>query len=157
MNEDLLSQLRDIHLPEPVSAWPPAWGWWLVSVALLLLVAALTVWLYRRFQRGRLLRQILRQLDLTEKQYQQSRDTRLYLQSVNTLLKVVATRQHADEGIAVLSGDDWLSFLNRTGQTQAFTQAPCYFLGDASYRPVTEDDLDSLASHCRLWLRRQWS
>ena len=29
--EDPLSQLADIHLPEAVSAWPPAVGWWLLA------------------------------------------------------------------------------------------------------------------------------
>ena len=34
-SEDPLSQLADIHLPDPVSIWPLAPGWWLVIVLIL--------------------------------------------------------------------------------------------------------------------------
>ncbi|MEC7549612.1 MAG: DUF4381 domain-containing protein, partial [Pseudomonadota bacterium] len=36
-SEELLAQLADIHLPAEISFWPPAFGWWIL--ALLLLVA----------------------------------------------------------------------------------------------------------------------
>ena len=35
---DPLSQLRDIHLPEPISPWPPAPGWWILLVLSILLI-----------------------------------------------------------------------------------------------------------------------
>ena len=44
---DPLAQLRDIHLPEPISWWPPAPGWWILA---LLLISALSYGLYRFFQ-----------------------------------------------------------------------------------------------------------
>ena len=34
MNELQQLPLRDIHLPEAVSWWPPAYGWWLLVVLL---------------------------------------------------------------------------------------------------------------------------
>ena len=32
-------ELRDIHLPDPLSWWPPAIGWWLLVIGSLALVA----------------------------------------------------------------------------------------------------------------------
>jgi len=43
-------ELKDIHLPDGVSPWPPGPGIWLVVVGAL--VAALTAWLIRRRLRG---------------------------------------------------------------------------------------------------------
>src|SRR5690606_21829206 len=37
--EDPLSQLADIHLPDAVTIWPPAPGWWVLA-ALVLVAAA---------------------------------------------------------------------------------------------------------------------
>ncbi|MBS1202779.1 MAG: hypothetical protein H6R22_1288, partial [Chromatiaceae bacterium] len=49
---DPLAGLRDWHLPDPVSWWPPAPGWWLVA-GLALAACALTLhwWLRRRRRR----------------------------------------------------------------------------------------------------------
>lgn len=36
--EQNLPELRDIHLPEGVSAFPPAYGWWVILGGILLLL-----------------------------------------------------------------------------------------------------------------------
>lgn len=53
MTSDPLAQLRDIHLPEPVSWWPPALGWWLTAALLVgLLLSAFLMWRRRRQRFG---------------------------------------------------------------------------------------------------------
>lgn len=39
--------LRDIHLPEAVSWWPPAIGWWLLAL-LMAGVVFYALWFYKR-------------------------------------------------------------------------------------------------------------
>ncbi len=39
---DPLAQLRDIHLPDPISWWPPAPGWWVLAVVVLALLFFMT-------------------------------------------------------------------------------------------------------------------
>jgi len=43
VNNPILEQLRDIHLPQAVHWWPPAPGWWILALVSL----ALITWLYR--------------------------------------------------------------------------------------------------------------
>ena len=46
---DPLAQLKDIHLPPPVSWWPPAPGWWLLAALLLAMIAGIVAYvLWRR-------------------------------------------------------------------------------------------------------------
>ena len=153
---DQLSQLRDIHLPEPVSAWPPAWGWWLLLGLILVIIILLTIWLYRRYQRGRLQRRALKELARIEQDYQQQGDTRHYLQALNTLLKYIACQRPSNRSVATLTGDSWLNYLNQSGNTQVFTQGNGRLLGDAVYRPaVSKEELSELSAQCRQWIRRQ--
>ena len=57
-----LDQLRDIHLPEPISWWPPAPGWWILALASSVLLAWLLRFLYRRYKAKHYRRQALAQL-----------------------------------------------------------------------------------------------
>ena len=44
MTADLLAGLRDYHLPEPISWWPPAPGWWLLASLAVAALAVLLLW-----------------------------------------------------------------------------------------------------------------
>ena len=41
----LLEQLRDVHLPEPVSWWPLAPGYWIVLALVVVVLGMLAYWL----------------------------------------------------------------------------------------------------------------
>lgn len=116
--QDPLAQLRGIHLPDAISAWPPAPGWWLLAFMTL---AVLAFGLYQLIQwrrRNHYRRQAIAQLTkLTQPNVPSN-----YLQQLNQLLKQTALCAYPAADIAGLSGEAWLSFLDSSGKTQAFSQ-----------------------------------
>ena len=90
--QDPLAQLRDIHLPEPVSWWPPAPGWWLLAVLVLIALVAISVFFYKRYQHNSFRRQALQLLENHFLDWQHNQDTSLYLQQV-CLFRFRATRE----------------------------------------------------------------
>lgn len=98
-----LDQLKDIHLPPAVSAWPPAWPWW---VLLLLVIAcgALFIWLRKRNAWRRAAQQAYNQID-----WQQPNQA---YREANKLLKQIAI-QKLGRSCAQLSGEEWLAFLDK--------------------------------------------
>ena len=46
--EQNLPELRDIHLPEGVSAFPPAYGWWVILGGILLLLLLTELFLSKK-------------------------------------------------------------------------------------------------------------
>lgn len=106
-----LSQLRDIHLPAPVSWWPPAPGWWLLAAVALL--AALGLYARHRLRR----RNRWRRLALSElarlRQGHESQPPAALLGELSVLLRRVAVSRFPRDEVAALSGDAWLAFLDR--------------------------------------------
>lgn len=115
MLEDPLANLKDIHLPEVGSWWPPAPGWWVLAGLLLLaplLWRALATWRKRthapRYHSAA-------QLEL-EQHYQhlrQHHDTPAFVQAVSALLKRVAMQCYPAQQVASLSGAQWADFLGQ--------------------------------------------
>lgn len=100
-----LDQLQDIHLPEQVSAWPPAYGWWLLAVLSLSLLFLMFIIIrnHRRHHRAR--KAAINEL----KQIQHSDET--WHSDINALLKRVCVSYFPAEHVARLHGKDWIAFL----------------------------------------------
>jgi hypothetical protein len=81
--------LRDIHLPEPVSWWPLAPGWWL-CLALLVMLTAAALWWWRGAPLRRLRRAALAELSAIETAYARDGDGHACAQAVSRLLRRVA-------------------------------------------------------------------
>lgn len=97
-----LDQLKDIHLPQAVSIWPPAWPWWLI-MALIVAATALALW-HRKRQAWR--RAALKQCSQINWQCEHSA-----YRDANKLLKQICV-QKIDRSSARLSGEAWLTFLD---------------------------------------------
>ncbi len=135
---DPLAQLRDIHLPGPVESWPPAIGWWILLLIILLLVLTVFNWLYKRWRANRYRREALKELRQLHENYLQHGDDLLYLARFQTLLKRVALTRFSREEVASLTGESWVSFLDRTSRSQEFTMGKGQVLIDGHYSPATK-------------------
>lgn len=149
MNTDPLAQLKDIHLPEPVSWWPPAPLWWLLAAIIL----GLCIWLFirrRRQQRQQAYRQ-----DALQLWRQLPADSgREQCQAINILLKRTALHAYGPE-CATLHGELWLEFLDASlpGSDSAFSTGPGHILANGPYQPQPEYDSEALLALTRRWLK----
>jgi hypothetical protein len=149
---DPLAQLRDIHLIDPWLAALLTPAGWLAIITLLLLISwAILSW-RKRHQRNAFRRQALVELDTLD-DFLQS-DPVHYLALLNSLLKQTALGSQPRQNVAQLTGKQWLSFLDTSGQTQLFSQGTGQILIDGPYRPSPpQQDLEELKPLVQHWIK----
>ena len=144
-----LSQLRDIHLPPPVSAWPPAPGWGLLAV-LTLIALGLGVWGWLRYRRDRWRRAALKELRRLSEQEPAAR-----IRELSVLLRRVALRRYPREEVAALSGEAWLALLDRAmGPEKPFQSEIGRILSVGPYLPDGAVEVEALIPLCERWIKR---
>ena len=152
MNQvDPLSQLRDIHLPEPVNWWPPAPGWWFVAFITLAVLVALFYLLRRRFLKNRYRTIALNKLSLLDSHDKDN--TLVVLEEISALLRRVAMQTYGRKTVASLVGDSWLAFLDKTGKTSKFSNGSARVLGSELYRPSVEANIEQVLLIARKWVK----
>jgi len=155
-----LERLHDIVAAPPVSWWPPAPGWYLVSGFLVVALSWLGWRRYRRWRADAYRRAALKELKALSAQRENGEEIRKALASLPVLLKRTALAVWPRERVAGLSGRSWLEFLDATGNTRDFTEGPGRVLPDLAYTgsamasSFTEERLDSLIQCAGRWIRR---
>ena len=150
-----LTQLRDIHLPQPVSWWPPAPGWWMVLAAVIVLILLLIV--VRRSVRLRRWRREARAaiVQLKQQHKQHPETGREVVAQLSVLMRRVATTRFPAAEVASLTGDQWLLFLDsQSKRDHAFQQGAGRLLADAPYRSkhVNIPEVEALLKLCEQWI-----
>jgi len=161
--EDPLAQLREIALPDPIGLWPPAPGWWL----LFFLVIGLITWAIIIFNRRRLKtayrRQAIIETAIIWKNFQESNNTRHYLEETAKLVRRCAITAYPGKNIKHLTGASWLEFLDITYnevKDKAFTLGlskdfvSLAFQNDASLKKVDSEYFQSLQNLINDWCAR---
>ncbi len=162
--EDPLSQLRDIHLPDPVSFWPPAPGWWILLLCVLIGLAFLARHAFVAMIRRRRLESVMHELDQAYVRFTKQsafENTRNqagldFLATVNVLLKRVAQVMYPDSTSSRLTGRDWLHFLDACDQGSAFSQGPGSVLADGAYKPTFNADGNALYQAASTWIENRY-
>jgi hypothetical protein len=152
MPMDPLSELRDIHLPPLPPLWPPAPGWWLLSLVAIAAVVfglrfALAAWRGARPRRA-----AVRAMAGLRRRYESGEAPDVLTAELATLLRRAAMNRHPRAQVAGLTGRDWLEFLDN--DTHHFTEGVGACLATAPYARAQAVDLDALLALCETWVRR---
>lgn len=152
--ESLISKLNPIHEPDPISWWPPAPGWWLLTI-LLPLLTWLVYRLYKRITRNTAIK-AAKKLLVQIKQDNQ-RDNRQKLQDLSQLLRRTALSTANRNECAGLTGAAWLTYLDRNLQGAPFSQGVGKLLAEAPYRhsQPSANEITQLVNLCENWLNAQ--
>lgn len=146
--------LRDLHLPDPVSWWPLAPGWWLLIALALAGVAVLVRAWQRARSRNAARRQALRVLEARVAEYGRHGNAVRLGSELSELLRrtMLAYAPRAD--VAGLTGEAWLAWLDRGLERPAFAAGDGRHLIEWPYRdPGTEiprPDVAALVAAVRL-------
>ena len=156
VEQELLNQLRDIHLPQAPPWWPPAPGWWLLVGLALCLAAWGAVRLWRRWRRfgpARMARRLHRRLTLELRT--ESIGPLAWLHRTNELLKRLAVRGLGHSEMIPAWGDDWLRYLDGRYGAPAFSRGVGRCLGQARFRRNAEVDVQALEGLVSRLLNRE--
>jgi len=153
MEQDPLSQLRDIHLPETGGFWPPAPGWWILLVLLAMLLIAGLLVIRHKQKKNRWLKLARRELNRLAQQA--SQEPRWFAQ-LNTLLKQCARERYPGEHPEAMSGSSWAGFLVKTSPDQRVaSRSLVEAMINSCWRPEAETTPEQALTFARSWLEGQ--
>lgn len=145
---DNLPELRDIHLPEGVSAFPPGYGWFVIAAVLIsLFFLGKIIKLARQKSQKLYALRLLGRLSLDK-----------YLAAavgMSEILRRICVYKYPSA--ASLSGQDWIEFLNAHSKTK-MTKKTADLLLNAPYMPETGEkdfsvaDALKLKEFCKKWI-----
>lgn len=154
-SEELLAQLADIHLPAEVSFWPPALGWWILALLLLIAGSFATRKLYEKAEQRKACQNALAELEKCLEKLDESADQKKLLQyvnDVNTVLRRVALVKFPESNPGSLVGETWVAFIRRAGNSSQLDDQLSAALSHGRFRKQIEVDSQALNQMARSWI-----
>ncbi|MDQ7048819.1 MAG: DUF4381 family protein [Enterobacterales bacterium] len=150
-----LDQLKDIHLPEPVTFFPSAPGWWLLGIIILSIISYL---IYRHYRYKKLIR-LITPATQEIKQLTQADPSASSLAQLSALLKRISLVYFPKAQVASLQAEPWFEFLNNQSQQHSkqlvtFDNGHKRLLTQAAYERDPKINLDEWKN--LLHLSQQW-
>ena len=135
------------------SIWPLAAGWWVVIVLLLVTLGFAGYKGYRYRQMKRQQHALLRTLEAFDKNLQRDKNS-VAITQMNQLLRRLALMHFPRQQVASLTGKQWLAFLDKTGNTTAFSKGAGRILAEGPYVAQLPDTFDhqGLVKAIKQWL-----
>ena len=148
---DPLSQLRSIHLPEPISWWPLAPGWWILIAISLVLITWLIFVTHQNYKKQLYRRQALLELKQITNIYTPEKQA----QQAWLLLKQTVDSAYPDQNASALSLAELLSFLHKNCSKPVFSQADSP-LGELLYArssSIDQSTIEQFMADVTTWIK----
>jgi hypothetical protein len=147
--------LRDIHLPDAVSWWPPAIGWWILLILVLLLIASLILGI-RKLLQPKMNKSAKAEIDNVLLSYNQHNDDLQLVQQISSAIRRIGISYLTREEYAGLVGEAWYQHINQLAPKQPFSESMIEVLINAPYQKHPQIDhklLQQLITQTRNWVR----
>ena len=148
----LAEQLRDVHLPEAISWWPLAWGWWVILIILFLTILASLFFFYHKRAKNRYRGLAITSLQTAYDNWTKNQDNQAYLHQANDVLKRCVLHTSRTATLATQTGKAWVEQLNKQGKKPLSEEAQ-NALGFECYQAKPSSDIKSLHSELLYWLK----
>ena len=151
--EQTTDSLRDIHLPDAISWWPPAIGWWIL-LALIIAAFVFVPKLYRRMTYTPLnkVANITFQNIVTE--YKKNNNESIFVIETSQFLRQTAMSYCGRDEVAQLTGDKWVQALNGITEQDYFSDEIKQTLVNAPYQKTISIDAEQLINTVQNWLAK---
>ena len=121
---------------------------------LFILLTVLFVWLLRRrYELSRPRVEALRILKDLQLQYVKSKAALITLRTLSQLLRRTALSFSRQKDVASLQGEDWLKFLDKTGNTTEFTKGVGKIFGENLFQHKPEFEIEILFPLVSKWMK----
>lgn len=150
-----LAQLRDIHLPDPISWWPPAPGWWILAILVVVVTYYTLRWWLRRRAYNCYRSEAL--IKLNQLQATLSHDRLSLCREILTLLRRTAKTAFPDRSLESELTPKFLSQLNEYCSGPVFDKQIQEQLGNLPYQAnpeIPERLTQQLHNASKQWLKK---
>ncbi len=144
-------ELRDIHLPDAVSCWPPAIGWWAVLLLTILLLVAL-YFLIKKMQQVSVRQMGIKKLITIKADYTQHQNKTILSQALSQLLRQILLSAYPRDEVASVSGEQWLKMLKTSHPKGQIELEWLQTITIASYQNQAEFDEHELLKGIDVWV-----
>ncbi len=157
-SEELLAQLADIHLPAPVSFWPPAPGWWVLAILLLVAGFLLLRNLLARRRQRLVCQHALGELERCFQQLANTGDNDYktlklrFVNEFNSVLRRVALVHFPQANVASLGGQAWVDFIRQKGDSSLLSQEIATALSYGRFQTECDVDAEAMNQLGRAWI-----
>ncbi|MCW8854250.1 MAG: DUF4381 domain-containing protein [Gammaproteobacteria bacterium] len=144
-------ELRDIHLPDTIAWWPPAPGWWLLALLILIMVFIIPV-IIKRLKSKPLNKLALIEFRKIELSFQTHQSKTRLAQDISVLLRRICLSYKPRREAASLTGPQWIEYLNTMTANKFFSDQLAEILFNAPYQKQAEFNAHELISSCKAWI-----